>query len=68
MTDEPAIGTVMRAMRKGDRVFLYVGDRTIGHVTLAHVPNGMKTKVAFSFDKSVRIEADKPDRRKHAVD
>ena len=53
-------GTVMRAMRKGDQVAFFVGEQRIGFVSMSHVPNGMKIKVAFSFDKAIRIEADRP--------
>lgn len=62
MTDDKAVGTILRAMRKGDRVSLFIGEHEIGSVRLAHVPNGAKVKVAFSFERSVRIEAERRQR------
>ena len=64
MNQQRTVGTVMRAMRKGDTVTLIIDDRTIGTVCLSHVPNGAKCKVAFTFDRAVRIESERLPRSK----
>lgn len=48
-------GTVLRNMREDDRVYLFRGDELLGYIFLARVPNDLKVKVAFCFDRGIRI-------------
>ena len=55
-------GTVMRAMREGDRVRLMLDGRELGEIELAAVPHGAKIKVALRFDLDVEIASDRKPR------
>lgn len=52
-------GTVMRAMREGDKVRLLLDGRELGEIELAAVPHDAKIKVALRFDLDVEIASDR---------
>jgi hypothetical protein len=48
------MGCVVRQMRRGDTVYIKLGGRVLGFVECIEVPT--KARVAFTFNKSLRIE------------
>jgi uncharacterized membrane protein len=52
-------GTVMRAMREGDRVILSLAGHELGEIELAAVPHDAKIKVALRFDLDVEITSER---------
>lgn len=60
MTNATAFGRFTRDMREGDCVGVYDADgKKIGHVELARVPDDLKVKVAFCFDRTIKIRHEK---------
>jgi len=54
-TDKTAdMGTVVRQVRRGDTVYIKIGEHVLGFVECLDV--GVKSRLAFTFHKSLRIE------------
>lgn len=47
------MGTVVRQVRRGDTVYIKLGDQIIGFVECLDV--GVKSRLAFTFHKSLKI-------------